>query len=524
MPAALSDSGARATDSHTLGRYRLLLTLGQGGMGTIHLALAEGTGGFQKLVVIKELREERASDRNFVEMFLAEAKLAGQLNHPNIVQTLEAAQVHGRLFLAMEFLDGQPLSELMKGGQLPLRLLLQVLCDTLAGLHYAHELCDYGGNALGIVHCDISPHNVFVTYDGHVKVVDFGIARAAGKDPQGGFLGRLGYAAPEQIVHAPVDRRADIFAVGVMLWEALAGHRFVAPGTNDGDIVSARLSGGEPKIREVSPRVHPRLSQICDTALSTDPNRRFATAEEFRLALAQHLSALGKALDPSEIGAAVSLAFHQERARLNGLIHGQIQDGERFDLVGPGVRPESDEFDVTRVADLRAFVEMTRSGEVDPQLVLAHRNKERRRGWRWTFGLLVALALVALIWWSGGSAPTQKAALPAPTPSQQAPAMAAAERVPVTPPSAQESIEPAPGVVAHPEPRYHGVAHPRPGQARTARSSTSPERPPPVVLAEPAPTPRPPASAAAPVNMGANLGEVHPRLREIDEESPFRTH
>lgn len=525
MAAALKDIGPRAADSRALGRYRLLLTLGQGGMGTIHLALAEGTGGFQKLVVIKELREERSGDKNFVEMFLAEARLAGQLNHPNIVQTLEAAQVNGRLFLAMEFLDGQPLSELMKSGKLPLRLLLQVLCDTLAGLHYAHELRDYGGNALGIVHCDVSPHNVFVTYDGHVKVVDFGIARAAGKDTQGGFLGRLEYASPEQIVHAPVDRRADIFAVGVILWEALARRRFITPGTNDAEIVSARINGTEPKISEVSPGIHARLSQICETALSTDPSRRFSTAEEFRLALAQHLDSLGKPLDPSEIGALVALTFHQARARLNGLIHEQMQDGERLDLSAPNVGPESDEFEVTRVADLRQFVEMTRSGEVDPRLVLAYRNPQKKRSLSWIFGL-VALVLVALAWWSQSSTPAPRAALPSATPHWKA-AATAAEGVPVPVPvpaiAAPENLEATPDGAASAEPRPRAVGRAHPAPARAPKRGESLERSLPVAPADPAPTPRPSASSAPAVKMGADLTEVRARVRTIDEESPFRS-
>ena len=166
-----------------LGRYRLVTTLGQGGMGTIWLAVAGGLGGFRKLLVVKELRWDLTRNPRFVEMFLDEAKLAARLNHPNVVQTLEAGQEDQRYFLSMEFLDGQPLSEVLLRATLDplisLGVRLRILCGALAGLHYAHELRDYDGTTLSIVHRDVSPQNVFVTYDGQVKVVDFGIAKAA---------------------------------------------------------------------------------------------------------------------------------------------------------------------------------------------------------------------------------------------------------------------------------------------------------------------------------------------------------
>ncbi len=356
----LPPAGYAAT---TLGRYRLLLNLGQGGMGTIHLALAEGSGGFEKLVVIKELREERARDAAFVELFLAEAKLAGQLNHPNVVQTIEATRVDGRLFLAMEFLEGQSLSELMRAGGMPERLALQVLCDTLAGLHYAHELQDYGGNALAIVHCDVSPQNIFVTYDGHTKIVDFGIARAAGQAESGGFRGRLAYASPEQIRGGSLDRRTDVFALGVVLWEVLAKRRLVPRDTPQKEIVAARLAGTEPRIRAAVPSIHPRLAAICDRALAMDPAERFGTAEEFRVALSQYMRERDKISTPAEVGAFMSLKFRSERAAQNALIHERM-NGEHSALkLRPRVSivPSSSDFEVTQVGELSELLEMTRS-------------------------------------------------------------------------------------------------------------------------------------------------------------------
>src|SRR5690606_32984770 len=182
------NTGARPAEAaldaaEHLGRYRLLARLGEGGMGAIHLAVTEGLGEFQKVVVLKELKPELSADKEFVKLFLREVRLAGRLNHPNIVHTIEAGQVDDRYFMTMEFLDGQPFSNLVspaiEKSKIRTRLRFQILCDVLAGLHYAHELKDYDGTPLSVVHCDVSFSNVFITYEGQVKLVDFGVARVA---------------------------------------------------------------------------------------------------------------------------------------------------------------------------------------------------------------------------------------------------------------------------------------------------------------------------------------------------------
>lgn len=378
-----------------LGRYRLLLELGHGGMGTIHLGVATGTGDFQKLVVLKELREEHATDEAFVEMFMREAMLAGRLNHVNVVQTIEAAQDGRQLFLAMEFLDGQPLLQVMPSAfQAPAastRLMLHLLCEVLAGLHYAHELKDYGGNALDIVHCDMCPHNVFVTCDGHVKVVDFGIARAAGSgSSNSGFRGRLAYAAPEQVLGRPVDRRADIFAVGVMLWEALAQRRFVQRGPPQEEVVRARLNGEEPKIADVAPNIHPELASVCNKALSVEPADRFATAEEFRQEISRLLVRLGGPVDTGVISSFMNVKFAEQRSALHRLIHDSTQEEEETSIKGRSLflDPQLGNEEVTRIADLSPLVELTRPGDgVD--LVPTFRPKRTR--------LVIVAAVVASV-------------------------------------------------------------------------------------------------------------------------------
>ncbi|RYE83091.1 MAG: serine/threonine protein kinase [Myxococcales bacterium] len=209
-----------AVSSRTFGKYRLVAELGHGGMANVFLAASTGPASVTKLLVLKQIRPEMAGDPAFVEMFLDEARLAARVNHPNVVQTLEVGEASGHYYLAMEFLDGQPLSRIQgreAAEQLTLSQRLRILVDALGGLHHAHELRHYDGSSLGVVHRDATPQNIFVTYDGQVKVVDFGVAKAAtssGQTSAGVIKGKLSYMAPEQARGEPIDRRADVFSVG----------------------------------------------------------------------------------------------------------------------------------------------------------------------------------------------------------------------------------------------------------------------------------------------------------------------
>jgi serine/threonine protein kinase len=330
-----------------IGPYQLIAKIGEGGMGTVWLTKLPGPAGFNKLAVVKELRADLTGSAAFVEMFLNEARLAARLTHPNVIHTYGANEDRGRLYIAMEYLDGQPWSQvrhvLWANRSLPLALHLKVLADTLTGLHYAHELRDYDGTALQVVHRDMSPQNVFVTYDGLVKVVDFGVARALPSPrltpppPAGSlapppppprkseapmFVGKVAYSGPEQLRGEPVDRRADVFAVGVMLWEALAGRRLMEmeAGQDRLEAVRKRASEPAPRIRDVVSSMPRGLSDICDRALALDPNDRFSTALEFRDAIKSYLDETAPDLDSAQLGQLVSGAFRDERSRINGLI------------------------------------------------------------------------------------------------------------------------------------------------------------------------------------------------------------
>ena len=319
----------------TLGKYRLIATIGHGGMAHIHLALMAGPAGFNKLLVIKALRDDMAGAGGadeFVTMFLDEARLAARLNHQNIVQTYEVGEVGSRFFIAMEYLEGQSLKTLerrIKAPGLPVPASLRILSELAKGLHHAHELKDFDGHPLDVVHRDVSPHNVFLTYDGQVKLLDFGIAKAKNamhRTKVGVIKGKAEYIAPEQIRGERVDRRADVFSLGVMLWEALAGRRFAGgPDVPEIAKMQNRLTGAEPKIRTVRPDVPERLAHICERALSLSPALRHATALEFAHEIDEYLSDASIYPSAQQLSDIISPLFAQERDQLRRLIDQQMK-------------------------------------------------------------------------------------------------------------------------------------------------------------------------------------------------------
>ena len=329
-------------DSSTPVPYETLARIGRGGMAEVLLA-ATRSSGVVKLSVLKCLWPELAEDPDFVEMFLDEARLCARLSHPNVVQTHEVVRHEGRLAMAMEYLEGQPLSNVLgrlgASPELGLSTRLRIITSVLAGLEYAHTLTDFDGTPLEVVHRDVSPNNVIVTYDGHVKLLDFGVAKTLAAIHQtrpGGIKGKLAYLAPEAIRGDRVDRRADVFSAGIMLWEILAGRRLWGRKT-EGVSGAWRLASGEAAPELPAELDLPtRLRAICARALALDPAARFQTAAE----LAADLETIGvdaSDADARRLGRLVADAFAGERAQRRALIEFHLRPtpsvhaGETFD-------------------------------------------------------------------------------------------------------------------------------------------------------------------------------------------------
>ncbi len=328
-----SPADKQSSVPNVFGRYRLIADIGRGGMSDVYLAVTEGVEAaaqFQKLLVIKLLKRELGEDPDFVKMFLNEARLAARLNHPNIVQTIEIGNAGSRYFLAMEYLEGQPLHRVFRNADardnLSLAMRLHILVQALNGLHYAHERTDYDGSPLDIVHRDISPSNLFVTYDGQIKLMDFGIAKARDSEAEtrvGVFKGKAAYIAPEQIKGDSVDRRADIYSSGVLLWEMIAGRRLWA-GLTQAETLKRVMAGEVPKPSSIDPRVPRELERIAMKALALQKEARYATASALASELEHFAEHLAPAVIGRDIGSVVSQTFTEDRTRIRQVIEAQL--------------------------------------------------------------------------------------------------------------------------------------------------------------------------------------------------------
>jgi serine/threonine-protein kinase len=269
-----------------LGRYELVLRIASGGMGEVWAARLKGTRGFQKVVALKFLLPELSANPHFEQMFLDEAALAAQIRHPNVVQVVDLGEENEILYQVMEWVNGESLWAIMraaaKKGGIPLEVSARIICQVCAGLHAAHELKDDEGNLIGLVHRDVTPQNILLTADGLAKVVDFGVAKFAGRGAAatqvGEIKGKVPYMAPEHIKGRELDRRADVFSLGILFYQLLAGvHPFL--GDND-QLTMVRISSATPAVplRARVPTISEALSQVVATALEKSPDKRTKTA------------------------------------------------------------------------------------------------------------------------------------------------------------------------------------------------------------------------------------------------------
>ncbi len=275
-----------------LGRYQILKELATGGIADVYLARASGLEGFTRHVVLKSIRRELAAEPRFVTAFLDEARIAASLHHHNIVQVYDIGEQNGAYFFAMEYVHSEDVRTLLnrvreRGEMVPLDQAISIMTATAAGLHYAHEAVSPQGVKLGVIHRDVAPSNILVGYDGSVKLVDFGLAKAALRSTTtaaGTIRGKASYMSPEQCRGEKIDRRADIFGLGIVMYELITAQRLFK-GTTDFDTMQAIVEGEVPPPSSVRRDVPPALDAIILKALSKDPNARYQTAEEFRAAV-----------------------------------------------------------------------------------------------------------------------------------------------------------------------------------------------------------------------------------------------
>lgn len=292
-----------------VGRFEILSLLGSGGMSRVYLSRLDGFRGFEKLLALKILRRSLSANPQFVEMFLHEARVVAHLQHPNVVQVLELGQWQGRYFMAMEYLQGVPLGkvfEKVEDGERPLlepRVACAMIMQACEGLQLVHTATDHDNKPLSLVHLDISPQNLFVTTSGTIKLIDFGIARSSSLAPAvapSPFRGRYAYASPEQLDGSVPDRRSDVFSLGTVLWEMLAGRRLFLGATPLESFY--RVSTAPiPLLSTIRPDLPADLERVVMKALSRDPAQRYQTALAFYRDLASVSGHIGRPVSQHEI-------------------------------------------------------------------------------------------------------------------------------------------------------------------------------------------------------------------------------
>jgi serine/threonine-protein kinase len=485
----LSSANALTVDTDpAFQRYRLLASIGRGGMSEIFLAGWEPDSSVQRLVVMKRLNAELCSDPITVQMFLDEAKIGMRLSHPNVVQTLDVGRFEGRLCILMEYLKGQPLQRLVQrvqeqGRVLPLELAVKIIIDVLEGLGAAHAACDYDGTPLGVVHRDVSPHNLFVEYDGRVKVVDFGIAKASiqeGATRAGLIKGKFAYMAPEQARSEPIDPRADIWSVGVVFWELLTGARLFK-GPSEAAMLQATLEAPIPYPAAYRSDVPPALEQIVQRALERDREQRCGSTFEMKEALEQWLDSQGRGFTTA-LAVFMDQLFGAERDEQQSFIRDLLaQRSPTSSGTMARVLPPPSLSGRTAAVDL---AELAHQRTQTNQLMLVLERKNRLASWLLVgllsvlVGIATGIGVVVLRPAPAKEKPAPVSALPAPALAPRAVSSAAPSAAPEAKPAAPEplatSVAAAPRAIAASAPQTFArgaLRLPHPSATSTARDT-----------------------------------------------------
>jgi serine/threonine-protein kinase len=474
-----------------LGKYKLVKLIASGGMAEVYLARQAGAAGFEKMVCLKRILPHLARDKQFVDMFLNEARLAAQLDHPNIVSIFDLGEANGNYFIAMEFIDGPSLRAVAKraserGEYLPIPEICKIVSMAAGGLEYAHNLCDAQGNPLGLVHRDISPDNVLVHRNGAAKVVDFGIAKAAnssGATRTGTLKGKVAYMPPEQLRGEQLDRRVDVFALGVVLYELLAGRR---PWEGDSEVaLIGRIMTEEPApLGDTRTDAPQELLDIVARALTKDRNERYQSCAELQSELEALLVAMGQTITPARVSDFVK-AYSPDPVATSTTVD---------DKTGAMLQALEDEMNGTSTGTGMApsLLKGGRRGESDGHTVVAAAPPESHRsGVAYGVGAFLAIAMLG---GTGGYFMFFR--------NNDTPEPVAVERatvVDIKPPEhkAPPVVEP-PKPVEAPPPAAEPVKQPEPEPVKVAVEKVEKKRPPRIAKAEPEPTP-PPQQQPTPV-------------------------
>ncbi len=465
-----------------LGRYALYGAIAAGGMATVHLGRLLGHVGFERTVAIKRLHPQFAQDPEFVSMFLDEARVVARIRHPNVVPTLDVVAEGGELFIVMEYVQGESLARLIKaagsaGAPIPLPLVAHILGGVLHGLHAAHEARNERGEPLDVVHRDISPQNILVGADGTARILDFGVAKAAGRiqsTREGQLKGKLAYMAPEQI-SGIVTRTTDVYAASVVLWEALTGRRLFS-GENEAHVMKQVLEGHIGPPSEYAPEVTSGLDALVLRGLQREPADRFPTAREMALALEEEVTPVAA----SKVGAWVEATAHrtlQDRSERIAVIestssiHGPVAAPARPVSQAPPPRQV-----FTRVVE-DVHTELSSGSASAPGRPSKAAPRRARTRVPWIVGAVgaIALALVVGVTVRGGkpaastvpAAAAPPTAVPSPPPALDPAPSPPPPEASLTPVISAMPAAPAP-VVTRTTPRRWTAPAPRPSAARHA--------------------------------------------------------
>lgn len=320
------------------GRYELLLELASGGMATVYVGRQRGAGGFERLVAIKRMHKHLAESPEVVASFLEEARVASLIRHPNVVSVHDVYEHENELFLVMDFVDGVSVAQLFKAAlqndvKIPRSAALRILAQALHGLHAAHEQRDLSGKALGIVHRDATPHNILLGEDGSVRIADFGVAKAHERNVHtetGVAKGKIAYMSPEQATAKQVDRRTDVFAMGITAIEILSGRRMFEGHTNV-QILVAVSTGNMPKLSELDLVLPSELESIIVKAIAHDPRARWQTADDFAIALEEYASKSGATESQRDLARTVKTLFAETLERRRERLRQILSSGATFE-------------------------------------------------------------------------------------------------------------------------------------------------------------------------------------------------